>query len=212
MLLADARLPTGAHAFSSSLEPALLDGLRPGEIPAYIRSRLLTVGTVEAAAALVVARDPDAGTVAEVSTALEARTPAESQRAASTLLGRGLIRLARSLAPAAAQLGPGVAGRSPHRAVAMGLIASVWGIPEAELVTAMCYDDAQTVAAAALKLEPGDPFAATGWVLGIAGTVDAVLAEALPVTGPASIPAPSSPMIDQWAQAHAARDRRLFSA
>ena len=64
LLLADARLPTGAHAFSGSLEPALLAGqLRPEQIPGYLRTRLLSVVAAEAAAAVLVARSPDRGTV-----------------------------------------------------------------------------------------------------------------------------------------------------
>ncbi len=63
MLLADARLPTGAHTQSAGLEPALRGGLEPSDVPSYIRARLRTVTAVEAGAAVVArARTVDAMT------------------------------------------------------------------------------------------------------------------------------------------------------
>ena len=47
MLLADGRLPTGGHAHSSGLEPALAGGLLQSQVPDFIRGRLETVGLVE---------------------------------------------------------------------------------------------------------------------------------------------------------------------
>ncbi|MDJ0106228.1 urease accessory protein, partial [Rhodococcus erythropolis] len=56
MLLADGRLPTGGHAHSSGLEPALAGGLLQSQVPDFIRGRLETVGLVEAAATVVTRR------------------------------------------------------------------------------------------------------------------------------------------------------------
>ncbi|HEY4992395.1 MAG TPA: hypothetical protein VII33_09970, partial [Nakamurella sp.] len=53
MLLADARLPTGAHTQSAGLEAALRAGMPATAVPAYIRARLRTVTTVEAGAAVL---------------------------------------------------------------------------------------------------------------------------------------------------------------
>ncbi|MGS0683740.1 urease accessory protein UreF [Nakamurella sp. GG22] len=53
MLLADARLPTGAHTQSAGLEAALRGGMAPVDVPRYIRARLRTVTAVEAAAAVI---------------------------------------------------------------------------------------------------------------------------------------------------------------
>ena len=53
LLLADGRLPTGAHTQSAGVEPALRHGMRVDEVPAYLRVRLATVVEVEAAAAVV---------------------------------------------------------------------------------------------------------------------------------------------------------------
>jgi len=53
MLLADGRLPTGAHTQSAGVEPALAHGMRLDQLPDYLRVRLRTVTEVEAAAAVV---------------------------------------------------------------------------------------------------------------------------------------------------------------
>lgn len=215
LLLADARLPTGAHAFSGSLEPALLAGqLRPEQIPGYQRTRLLTVVAAEAAAAVLVARAPNRSTVDAVETELAARTPAPAQRRTAAFLGRALLRLARTLPHALAPeaLDPQVCGPRPHRGVALGLIAAAWDLEETALVTALCYEDAQTVAAAALKLEPMDPAVPPAWILRLAPTVTHVVRTTLAVRDPEDIPALAAPMIDHWAQTHDRRDRRLFRA
>ena len=54
MLLADARLPTGAHTQSAGLEPALRGGYGArGRARTYIEARLGTVTAVEAGAAVL---------------------------------------------------------------------------------------------------------------------------------------------------------------
>lgn len=53
MLLADARLPTGGHAFSSGLEPALFGGLEPNRVRELMIGRATTTSRVEAGAAVV---------------------------------------------------------------------------------------------------------------------------------------------------------------
>ena len=53
MLLADGRLPTGAHTQSAGVEPALAHGMRLDQLPDYLWVRLRTVTEVEAAAAVV---------------------------------------------------------------------------------------------------------------------------------------------------------------
>jgi urease accessory protein len=74
------------------------------------------------------------------------------------------------------------------------------------------YDDAQTVAAAALKLDPLDPIVATGWVVGAAAEIDRMAASVASLTAPADIPAAAAPLLEQWAQEHAATTQRLFRA
>lgn len=103
MLLADGRLPTGGHAHSSGLEPALAGGLLQGQVPDFIRGRLETVGLVEAAATVITRRwavsEGSADELEDISRELLARTPSAPLREASIQLGRGLARLASRLWP-----------------------------------------------------------------------------------------------------------------
>ncbi|MEV3975594.1 urease accessory UreF family protein, partial [Streptomyces sp. NPDC050698] len=103
MLLADGRLPTGGHAHSSGLEPALAGGLLQSQVPDFIRGRLETVGLVEAAATVITRRwavsEGSAGELEDISRELLARTPSAPLREASIQLGRGLARLASRLWP-----------------------------------------------------------------------------------------------------------------
>lgn len=122
LLLADGRLPTGAHTQSAGLEPALNHGLELADVPAYVRARLTTVTEVEAAAAVVarhrwlLSSDLSDSVVAiattesdnsayvgrrlaEVDRAWRVRTMSAALRDASDLLGRSYLRLASSVWP-----------------------------------------------------------------------------------------------------------------
>ena len=52
MLLADARLPSGGHAHSAGLEPALFGGLNIADVPAALGARARTTSLVEAGTAV----------------------------------------------------------------------------------------------------------------------------------------------------------------
>ncbi|WP_460854899.1 urease accessory UreF family protein, partial [Nocardiopsis coralliicola] len=100
LLLADARLPTGGHAHSATLEAALEAGLSEERIPEYLRGRLASIAVTEAAAAVAAlhaARSAPAD-YGPVQAALAARTPSPALREASAALGRGPARLAWRLA------------------------------------------------------------------------------------------------------------------
>ncbi|MBG6191279.1 urease accessory protein [Arthrobacter sp. CAN_A212] len=231
-LLADSRLPSGAYAHSAGLEPAVLGGLGPGQVYGYLLSRLTTVMRVEAAAAvlahrravLALAQAQDESTdtggsppgtlaFAPIEAALDARTPAEAQREASRQLGRGMLRLAVTLVPgnpAVARLAREVP--KPTRPVALGVLGAALGVPELELALLCCYDDAQSVVAAALKLLPIDPMTGTRWILDAGTAMDDVARAALTIHTEDDLPALSAPWMEQWAQEHTTRTRRLFVA
>ncbi|KQY57690.1 MULTISPECIES: urease accessory protein UreF [unclassified Nocardioides] len=213
LLLTDGRLPTGGHAHSAGLEPALAAGLRADQVPAYIDARLRTVGLVEAAAAVVALRiavDAPAR-LGDVQAELMARTPSAPLRHASELLGRGLARLALRLWPdhAAVAALHGL-GQPPLRPVALGVVGAALGMSAAAIARASLYDDAQTVAAASLKLLPVDPADATGWLLASASTIEAVVSRALATTGPDDLPALTAPMVELWSLDHHHSTRRIF--
>lgn len=220
LLLADARLPSGGHTHSASLEPALLGGMPIGEVPAWIAGRATTVSLVEAGTAVVTARllaGADGGFgLADVVRAWAARTPAPALRDAARLLGRGYLRLARTLwadAPAVQALVAHDAGHGPlPRAVVLGAVAAATGLPAADTVRLTVYDDAQTAASALLKLEPLDPVTPARWVLEACAAAEQHVLRVAACTTPEDIPASGSPQTEGWAQAHALLSQRLFRA
>jgi urease accessory protein len=225
LLLADARLPSGGHAHSASLEPALLGGMPTGDVPAWIVGRATTVSLVEAGTAVVTARllaggagggPSDGFGLADVVRAWAARTPAPALRDAARLLGRGYLRLARTLwadAPAVRALVAHDAGHGPlPRAVVLGAVAAATGLPAADTVRLTVYDDAQTAASALLKLEPLDPVTPARWVLEACAAAEQHMLRVAACTTPEDIPASGSPQTEGWAQAHALLSQRLFRA
>ena len=223
MLLADARLPTGAHTQSAGLEPAIRAGLPAASIPEYLRARLRTVTTVEAGAA-VVARSRTltsttdlASDLAEVDRAWRARTVSPAMRETAALLGRGYARLLARMwpaAPAVAALATlvGTCRGGTSRAVVLGVAAALAGLSAGQLVRLIGYEEAQTVAAAALKLQPLDPMDATGWVIEAQPEIERMVDELSSITDVADIPAVGAPLIEQWAEIHATTTQRLFRA
>ncbi|MET3807426.1 urease accessory protein [Nakamurella sp. UYEF19] len=216
MLLSDARLPTGAHTQSAGLEPALNAGMLPHDVPRYITARLRTVATVEAGAA-VVARylslgpDPVSG-LTMVDRAWRARTISPALRETSVLLGRGYQRLVSRLWPDHPAVEALRSQRQPSRAVVLGVAAACTGLAPAQLARLIGYDEAQTIAAAALKVAPLDPVDATAWVIGAQPAINEMTASVAGLTDPDEIPAFGAPLIEQWAQIHSITTQRLFRA
>ncbi|MFB7799449.1 urease accessory protein UreF [Isoptericola sp. NPDC056134] len=239
MLLADARLPGGGHAHSASLEPALRGGMPPADVPAWMVGRATTVSLVEAGTAVVTARlladaGPAAGTVDApddrvdaVVRAWAARTPSPALRDASRLLGRGYLRVARTLWPGSAAVhvlarhdaasrrestGHPRGTGAPPRAVVLGAICAAAGVPPADVVRLTVYDDAQAAASALLKLEPLDPLAPARWVLDACTAAEEHVLRVAACATPEDIPSSGAPLTEGWAEAHAVTTQRLFRA
>ena len=213
LLLADGRLPSGAHTQSAGVEPGFASGLRLEEVPAYLTARLRTVTEVEAATAVVARQvgdtlDPDrrAAELAAVDRAWRVRTPSAALRDASDLLGRGYRRLAERVWPV------GLPELPLCRAVVVGAVAGVAGIGPADLARLVGYDDVQMVIGAAMKLRPFDPFLAVRWVAAAGPDVLALADRVADARHPDQIPAHSAPLVEQWAEQHRATERRLFRA
>ena len=217
LLLADGRLPTGAHTQSAGVEPALRHGMRVDEVPAYLRVRLATVTEVEAAAAVVAGhvwarRDPSTlvlEALAEVDAAWRVRTLSDALREASDLLGRSYLRTAAAvwdLAPFATAPGPWC------RAVVLGVVAAEAGLDAEQTARLVAYEDVQTVVSAALKLEPFDPSLGVRWAAEAAVAVEALVARVVDARTSDDIPAHSAPLVEQWGQLHRTSERRLFRA
>lgn len=216
LLLADARLPSGGHAFSAGLEPALQGGLDPRDVPAFLRARVRTTTVVDAATAVVARRvaldgAPFAqGSLAAVERAWAARTPSAAARHAARELGRGLLRLARSLWPESAIVS-GVGHFAP-RPIVLGAIAAHADLDAETLVRLAVYDDVACAVAALLKLEPGDPLDGVRLVLDACASVESLVPHLAALTLPDAIPAASAPQTEAWTETHAASNRRLFRA
>ncbi|MGW2849635.1 urease accessory protein UreF [Streptomyces sp. NPDC001108] len=208
-LLGDARLPSGGHTQSAGLEPALRAGTAPAQVPAYLRTRLRTVTRVEAGTAVVArAVAESGGDLADVEAAWAARTPSQALRANGRRLGRGYLRVLQTLWP-----GPVDArARTWSRPVVLGLLTHRAGMDPADLARLVGYDDAQTVTAALLKLEPQDPLLITAWVSQLLPEIDEMAAEVAPLRLPEQIPAQGAPLIERWAETHDTTTERLFSA
>ena len=130
-------------------------------------------------------------------------------REASRDLGRGLLRLARRIWPAAHGIEALTAG-TPPRPVVLGVIAAEVGIGSEDLVRLTVYDDIASAVAALLKLDPRDPADGVALVLGACASIESSVASIAAIWSPDDIPALSAPQAEAWAEQHAMTQRRLF--
>jgi urease accessory protein len=212
MLLADARLPSGGHAHSSGLEPALLGGMPPAAAAGFLALRARTTGLVDAGTAVAathaVLDGGDGSGLVAVEAAWSARTPSRAMREASRDLGRGLLRLARRIWPAAH--GIEHLAVAPPRPLVLGVIAAEAGIGSEELVRLAVYDDLASAVAALLKLDPRDPADGVALVLDACVSIEPLVGAIAGIWSPDDIPALSAPQAEAWAEQHAVTQRRLF--
>lgn len=186
----------------------------------YVRDRLRTITATEAGAAVIARHTWLAGKTGgldEVAAAWRARTPSAPQREAAERLGRGYARVATHLWPE--KTSPGSIGARGHRhdlryprPVVLGVIAAISDLSSAELARLIAYDDAATIAAAALKLLPLDPLEVTAWVLAVQPEINALVEEVADLTELHQMPCQSLPMLDAYVADHARVSRRLFHA
>ncbi len=220
LLLADGRLPTGAHTQSAGLEPALNHGLRLEQVPDYLHARLTTVTEVEAAAAVVAGHGwreaRDVRPLIEVDRAWRVRTASAALRDASDLLGRSYLRLATTVWTGLAPLGRTrtSTGASQRwcRAVVIGATAAEAGLDGARTARLIGFEEVQTVTAAAMKLQPFDPTVAVAWAVAAGRVVEAMVARVADLTEVDRIPAYAAPQIEHWAELHTRTERRLYRA
>lgn len=214
MLLADARLPSGGHAHSAGVEPAVNAGVGPADLAVFLHGRVTTTTLVEAGTA-VAARHTrlSGGDLDDVEAAWAARTPSRAQRDAARLLARGYLRVGGTLLPGDEVL---AAWRQrtapPPRPCVLGVIAAGLALSALELARLVVYEDMQAAAAAVLKLEPCDPLELVSLVAELCAAVEDRLASIALITDPADIPALTAPQSEAWAEIHARSTRRLFRA
>jgi urease accessory protein len=207
LLLADSRLPSGAHAHSGGLEAAVAAG-RVSDVSAldgFLRGRLASAGLVAAAFAAAACARP--AMAVALDDGMDARTPSPALRRASRAQGRALLRAGRAMwtLPAFTEL---------HHAVALGVVASAAGVEPAEAASVAAYGAVAGPASAAVRLLGLDPYAVQRVLASLAARCDEVSASAAgfahaPVD---TLPAASAPLLDISAEIHASWEVRLFAS
>jgi urease accessory protein len=200
LMLADARTPTGGFAQSGGIEPARL---QIEQIPGFLRGRLGTVGSVDAAFAAAAARGTDP---IVLDSEWAARTPAAPVRRAAGRQGRALLRLAAHVAPGALDAYARASKTTP-RPVVLGLLGRVHDLGPLTVARVCLYDDAATCCAAIPKLYPVDAATVAGWLVELGPLIDRLAGRAATAT---ALPASSAPLLDVRAVLHATDTRRLF--
>ncbi len=223
LLLADSRLPSGAHAHSGGVESAVAAGRIHdfATLAGFLRGRLSTVGLVGAAATAMVAHrisglgcapadcvDPVTFLHA-VEAAMDARTPSAVLRRVSRSQGRALLRAGRCMWTV-----PVVHTDQPHQPVALGLVAAAAGVAAREAATAAAYSSVAGPATAAVRLLGLDPYLVHALLAELGPRIDAVAERACStMEGEVDVlPACGAPLLDITAEKHATWEVRLFAS
>jgi urease accessory protein len=228
LLLADSRLPTGAHAHSGGVEAAVAAGQIHDidTLDGFLRGRLATAGLVGAAVTAMTVRRLSAlqarapyGTESdrkvpllalteEMDGAVDARTPSAALRRASRAQGRALLRAGRAL-----WVVPDTVD-SPHQPVALGLLAASAGVGPREAATVAAYTSVAGPATAAVRLLGLDPYAVHARLARLAPEQDEVAERACSTMDgePDDLPAAAAPRLDITAEHHATWEVRLFAS
>lgn len=213
LLLADSRLPAGAHAHSGGIEAAVARGLvrdLPG-LEAFLAGRLATAGRQAAAVAATAchgAGSAAAGFWDRLDAEVSARVPSPAQREASRAQGRALLRVVARVWPTPALAG---LGERPHHPVVLGVAVAAGGGTPRDAAAVAASAAVTGPASAALRLLGLDPVEVTRLTAAFSPDIDRIAAE--PVrTDPSELPAPGAPALDLLAQLHAEQEVRLFAS
>ena len=210
LLIADARLPSGAHVHSGGMEQAIDDGVVSDvvDLAPYLRGRLMTVGRlcahVAAQSCVLAAECPDAA-------AVEHWRVMDDEVTARISLARAEFN--QLDAPELQVLGD-AARLGPHLAVVQGAMAHRAGLGPGDAALLAAYATVTCAASAALRLLGLDPLAVSALTASLATEIDEVAADAATCAhaGPRHLPAPATPLTDYLAERHAAREERLFAS
>jgi urease accessory protein len=223
LLLADTRLPSGAHAHSGGIEQAVDDGVVSdlASLIPFLEGRLLTAGRLSAsvaAQACALADRGDADRTAawtRLDAEVTARITAPSLRATSRRQGRSLLSTGvRIVDSAALQVVAKSAPDGPHLAVVQGVLAQAGGLAPAEAALIAAYGTVAAAASAALRLLGLDPVSVAGALAELTPSIDGISTEAaeMATASPRLLPAPASPLSDLLGERHGARKERLFAS
>ncbi|HUR86352.1 MAG TPA: urease accessory UreF family protein [Solirubrobacteraceae bacterium] len=214
MLLADSRFPAGSYAHSLGLEQAVAEGLGPDQVAPFIAARLRLGACADAGlsvAALRCAADGDDAGLDALDDEHGARCPSPVLRDVARRLGSQLLRSAATAWPDPAIDRYRVASSSTPRPVALGVVAAAAGLDDVETAAVALYDDAATVASAALKLLGLDPAITARWLAQLAPAIGATAREVAADERPiVAQPPPAAAALELAAARHADRTERLF--
>jgi urease accessory protein len=223
LILADSRFPGGGHVHSGGLEEAIVRKLVVSErdLPGFLSGRLRTAGLLAAvfaaAAAHAATHTVPNGHWRRLDAELDARTPSLAQRQASRAQGRGTARAGGVAWPSSALSALLTETPRPHHPIVQGVLVGAAGGPPHDAAMASAYLSVSGPASAAVRLLGLDPFAVNAVVAGLSGVLRDVCAQAAAVAAdePATLPAPSAPGLDLFAEAHARQHEeevRLFAS
>jgi urease accessory protein len=227
LTVADGRFPAGGYIHSGGLEHAVTSGrVRDmGELSAFLYGRLSTIGRVEAVLSAISWRAaPDADALFVIQAEATARSPSPALRAASRMQGRGLLRAAQAIWPAANIIWPlELAERlpsGPMYPVALGLVGKGAGLSAEELALVAAQGAVSGPAWAATRLLGLDPFAVGRCLVELAPAVEEMAAFASGFTQKSSdvgrlvaeLPAHSAPLVEIGAEVHKLQEVRLFAS
>ena len=137
-------------------------------------------------------------------------------RTASRQLGRGLVRLVRSVQPEAdlATAFSRCTGPAPHHPLVLGAAVSLAGGGPELAARAAALAACAGPASAAVRLLGLDPFAVQAMLARLAPRIDACAAAAVLAAeaSPAALPAGAAPALDLLADFHLTAEVRLFAS
>jgi len=216
LLLADSRFPAGTYAHSLGLEQAVSEGLDIDSVAPFMSARLRLVAQPDAALSVAARRAAVSGAdgdaiLAELDDEHGARCPSPVLRDSARRLGSQLLRSAATAWPCGTIDRYRSDSRSTPRPVALGVVGAVAGLSDLEVAMVALYDDAATVACAALKLLGLDPARTTRWLADLAPRIGAMAVEVADDMRPvAQQPPPAAVAIELAASRHADRSERFF--
>ncbi len=216
LLLADSRFPAGGYAHSLGLEQAVADGLGVDGVASFIGARLRLVARADAALSVAARRASIAADDAELASLDDehaARCPSPVLRRTARRLGAQLLHSAAAAWPCPTIERYRVLSSTTPRPIALGVVGAAAGLDDTEVATIALYDDAATVASAALKLLGLDPANAARWVAQLTPEIDlvarAIVRDERPI---AEQPPPAAVGLELAASVHAGRTERFFAS
>lgn len=217
LLLADSRFPGGGHVHSGGLEEAASRGIvrTEDDLPAFLRNRLRTAGSL--AAVFAAAAAADAADWSALDAELDARTPSSAQRAASRAQGKATARAARMMEHTASVAILLSVTPRPHHPVILGALVGAGGGTPGDAALAAAYLSISGPASASVRLLGLDPLRVNAIVAALSAEVAAVASAAAAAAhlDPPDLPAPGSPGLDLLAEEHDRHHReevRLFAS